>query len=613
MNSDEVGPLIEPAAPWVADRSALLAALSKKIAAPSRHSERGAGGRVQEFHGMTAASAARMVERVYNRNQLISSATIASVSEGPTLTASPIAGIAPTGPRNNVDPGIYAQPAQPHDNADPGIVAPGEPDISHRNPDEPNDALYRTGPDPGSQRPGSGGAGNVPYAGGNSGNGGSGGGGNTQGGPDDGPGTSVPAPQRNSIENPPGRKLLWNNDEPYWDDGTPVDIWRTYENGQERVHYGYPVPIPGSEDDAYPVPAPGSDRVVPEPGTTEDPSRGNSPSDQPSSPRGTESSPTQEEDRNPDGPHNDAGAPAAAAGTESGEGGGFSPLSPNPDAPPMRVPPPPEPLPEPGPEPTEAEQSLLDQFLRELSEYISTDPSFLESLIPLWGPLRQAIADGLAGDWTGFAANLGFFVLDITGIGALGRIGAKILAKPFSILAPRIVEGIGKGLDDIAKIAREAMERAGRMWPRKTSPRRVPGGGEEWAAPLGKGPFPNQMADRLERELAQADAAGIRPLRPSDDGFDEIINSGERIKWALTMDGDLLVLPHDIAGYGEIPHSVLTRGASVMAAGEAQIAGSRASGYYGLEITPHSGHFQPSLESLGLGREAFSRYGISFF
>jgi hypothetical protein len=138
--------------------------------------------------------------------------------------------------------------------------------------------------------------------------------------------------------------------------------------------------------------------------------------------------------------------------------------------------------------------------------------------------------------------------------------------------------------------------------------------GEHNVASHGRGPFRNQMAGpdnaRLNRELAEADAAGIRPITPDADDFDEVINGG-RIKWAVTTDGELRVIPHTVAGHGEVPHSVLTRGDDVLAAGEADIAGTRGS-YFGVEITPHSGHFRPSLESLEAAREAFARFGITF-
>lgn len=124
--------------------------------------------------------------------------------------------------------------------------------------------------------------------------------------------------------------------------------------------------------------------------------------------------------------------------------------------------------------------------------------------------------------------------------------------------------------------------------------------------------FENQVPGDLQQELERADDAGVRPSPPEGPEFDQAINDGEGLKWAVNADGDLLVGPkfsqqHD----GEIPHTALTRGAPVRAAGEAQIAG-RDGDYVGLEITPHSGHYRPSDESLDIGREAFARYGITF-
>jgi hypothetical protein len=53
-------------------------------------------------------------------------------------------------------------------------------------------------------------------------------------------------------------------------------------------------------------------------------------------------------------------------------------------------------------------------------------------------------------------------------------------------------------------------------------------------------------------------------------------------------------------------------GAPVVAAGEAEIAGGAESGYYGLEINFHSGHFLPSAASLEIGKNAFAMFGIEF-
>ena len=59
------------------------------------------------------------------------------------------------------------------------------------------------------------------------------------------------------------------------------------------------------------------------------------------------------------------------------------------------------------------------------------------------------------------------------------------------------------------------------------------------------------------------------------------------------------------------PHTVLTGGRPVLAAGEAEIAtgGGRR---LGIEITNYSGHYLPSGASLQIGRSAFEVAGIVF-
>jgi hypothetical protein len=66
-----------------------------------------------------------------------------------------------------------------------------------------------------------------------------------------------------------------------------------------------------------------------------------------------------------------------------------------------------------------------------------------------------------------------------------------------------------------------------------------------------------------------------------------------------------------VAG-AEIFHPVLSGGAPVLAAGEAEVAGSAEIGFFGTEINFQSGHFLPSAESLQIGRAAFAREGILF-
>ena len=60
----------------------------------------------------------------------------------------------------------------------------------------------------------------------------------------------------------------------------------------------------------------------------------------------------------------------------------------------------------------------------------------------------------------------------------------------------------------------------------------------------------------------------------------------------------------------EISHTVITNGEPVLAAGEADITGFD-SYYYLLNINNHSGHYQPSLSSLEIGKEAFKASGIN--
>jgi hypothetical protein len=127
--------------------------------------------------------------------------------------------------------------------------------------------------------------------------------------------------------------------------------------------------------------------------------------------------------------------------------------------------------------------------------------------------------------------------------------------------------------------------------------------------------FPNQVPETLPEELATAEELGVKPVSPSDPEFADIANAG-KVKWAITEQGELKVIPHTVDGV-EISHAVITQGDPVLAAGEADIA-SAGGKPVGLEITPQSGHFmQGNDEStnagvLELGRGAFKKFGIEF-
>jgi hypothetical protein len=117
----------------------------------------------------------------------------------------------------------------------------------------------------------------------------------------------------------------------------------------------------------------------------------------------------------------------------------------------------------------------------------------------------------------------------------------------------------------------------------------------------------NQLPQELPAELATAERLNVRPLRIGEEGFDEAINAGT-VKWAVTEDGELLVIPKYVAGV-ELKHPVLTGGNPVLSAGEAEIAGSKGA-YYMMELNNNSGHYKPSWESLSVAREAFDRAGV---
>jgi Pretoxin HINT domain len=123
--------------------------------------------------------------------------------------------------------------------------------------------------------------------------------------------------------------------------------------------------------------------------------------------------------------------------------------------------------------------------------------------------------------------------------------------------------------------------------------------------------FTNKLPGRLADEMATAEAAGVRPIEPGTAAFDKVINSGESVKFAVSENGALRVVPHSVDGVGEISHAIINGGAPVIAAGEAQIAGA-SGGYFGLTINNWSGHYMPSTESLATAIKAFKKYDILF-
>jgi hypothetical protein len=119
--------------------------------------------------------------------------------------------------------------------------------------------------------------------------------------------------------------------------------------------------------------------------------------------------------------------------------------------------------------------------------------------------------------------------------------------------------------------------------------------------------FNNTMPGRLQEEINIAATSGVKPLSVGEAGFDDVINEG-RIKWAVSANGELKIVPKMVTGE-EISHAVIFRGAPVIAAGEADIAGALGE-YILLDISNYSGHYLPSAQSLEIGIRAFAKAGI---
>ncbi len=130
----------------------------------------------------------------------------------------------------------------------------------------------------------------------------------------------------------------------------------------------------------------------------------------------------------------------------------------------------------------------------------------------------------------------------------------------------------------------------------------------------------NTLPELLSKELAQAERLGIRPARPGSADWDRYIDmgDGDAIKWAVLEDGQLVIMPKIVQGE-QLYHPVLSGGASVRAAGEAQIAGANGQ-YFGLGINSQTGHFfekgnpfwAPGGGAEQLGREMFEAAGVVF-
>ncbi|MGH1387329.1 RHS repeat-associated core domain-containing protein [Kordia sp.] len=115
-------------------------------------------------------------------------------------------------------------------------------------------------------------------------------------------------------------------------------------------------------------------------------------------------------------------------------------------------------------------------------------------------------------------------------------------------------------------------------------------------------PFPNLMPESLDYELARAEKLGVEVMGLNSKGFDDMVVNGP-IKFVVDSNGEMQLMSKFVDGE-EISHAVLTKGRNVLTAGELMLAGSKEIGYFVLDISNHSGHFQPSEKSLQIAKDA---------
>nr|WP_052477899.1 hypothetical protein [Kibdelosporangium sp. MJ126-NF4]CEL14849.1 Phage tail fiber protein [Kibdelosporangium sp. MJ126-NF4]CTQ96520.1 Phage tail fiber protein [Kibdelosporangium sp. MJ126-NF4] len=128
----------------------------------------------------------------------------------------------------------------------------------------------------------------------------------------------------------------------------------------------------------------------------------------------------------------------------------------------------------------------------------------------------------------------------------------------------------------------------------------------------------NKFPGDLVAELATAKRLGVSPIRLGTPEFDALVQSGEKMKWAVLRDGSVRVIPKVKHGE-EIKHPVLSGGDDVRSAGECEIAGSADAGYFGLNIDLESGHYGRYRPGSKLGNaylkiatDAFRQAGVTF-
>lgn len=114
----------------------------------------------------------------------------------------------------------------------------------------------------------------------------------------------------------------------------------------------------------------------------------------------------------------------------------------------------------PDPEGDAYEEMLRRERLkRDRAEQSVGHPGFAESLIPVWGSGREAVADFQEGDYVGAALNAGLAASDVFLVGTAGKVLAKTAVKAAT-------KGTGKkALSTTWNATRKRMQRSGYIPP----------------------------------------------------------------------------------------------------------------------------------------------------
>jgi len=114
--------------------------------------------------------------------------------------------------------------------------------------------------------------------------------------------------------------------------------------------------------------------------------------------------------------------------------------------------------------------------------------------------------------------------------------------------------------------------------------------------------FPNRSPGTITSELETAAALDVQSLRIGDPELGNLFQNTSpeeplHVKWAVSANGELGVIPHSVvdetseSGLTEISHTVIFRGANVLAAGEAWMFINADGAYELVWIDNRSGHY----------------------